>query len=110
MLRDNTPISTDSDLARLICEYVHNIPTIAKVLTIQDVIDVSIMKTVVSVGYILLVCAILFCTDDRCSISLHTLLTDTIESQGGSTLLVQMLNRLGVCASIDTISHFKMSI
>ena len=43
-----------------------------------------------------------------CSISLHTLLTDTIESQlqGGSTLLVQMLNRLGVCASADTISRF----
>ena len=54
LLRDNSPISTDSDLARLICEYVHNIPTIAKVLTTQDVIDVSIMKTVVSVGNILL--------------------------------------------------------
>ena len=54
MLRENSPISTDSDLARLICEYVHNIPTIAKVLTTQDVIDVSIMKTVVSVGNILL--------------------------------------------------------
>ena len=53
LLRDNSPISTDSDLARLICEYVHNIPTIAEVLTTQDVIDVSIMKTV-SVGNILL--------------------------------------------------------
>ena len=57
LLRDNTPISTDSDLARLtvnmstICpQYSHK----SKVLTIQDVIDVSIMKTVVSVGNILL--------------------------------------------------------
>ena len=41
LLRDNTPISTASDLARLICDYVHNIPTIAEVFTIQDVIDVS---------------------------------------------------------------------
>ena len=53
-----------------------------------------------------LVCSILFCTNDRCSMPLHTLLTDTIESQGGSTLLVQMLNRLGVCASADTLSRF----
>ena len=59
-----------------------------------------------------LVCAILFCTDDRCSISLHTLLTTPFEIQGGSILLVQMLNRLVVCASADTISRliqFKMS-
>ena len=56
-----------------------------------------------------LACYILFCINDRCSMPLHTLLTDTIESQGGSTLLVQMLNRLGVCASADTFIQFKMS-
>ena len=53
-----------------------------------------------------LICIILFCTDDRCSMPLHTLLTDTVESQGGSALLVQILNRLGVCASSDTLSRF----
>ena len=53
-----------------------------------------------------LICTILFCTDDRCSMPLHTLLTDTVESQGGSALLVQILNRLGVCASSDTLSRF----
>ena len=53
-----------------------------------------------------LLCTILFCTDDRCSMPLHTLLTDTVESQGGSALLVQILNRLGVCASADTLSRF----
>ena len=49
---------------------------------------------------------ILFCTDDKCSFPLHTLITDTIESQGGSGVLVKILNRLGVCASLDTLSRF----
>jgi len=31
---------------------------------------------------------------------------DVIESQGGSALLVQILNRLGVCVSADTLSWF----
>ena len=53
-----------------------------------------------------LVCAILFCTDNRCSFPLHTLLADIVESQRGSTLLLQMLNRLGICASADTLSRF----
>ena len=37
---------------------------------------------------------------------MHTLITDVVESQGGSTLLVRMLNRIGVCASADTLSRF----
>ena len=48
LLRDNTPISTNSGL---ICEYVHNIPTIAKVLTIQDVVDSSYKES--RIAYIL---------------------------------------------------------
>ena len=34
------------------------------------------------------------------------MLTDTIESQGGSILLIKILNRLGACASADTLSRF----
>ena len=37
---------------------------------------------------------------------LHTLLTDMIDSQGESDLLVRLLNRLGVCSSFDTLSRF----
>ncbi len=48
-----------------------------------------------------LLSAILFCSDDRCSVPLHTLLTDMIDSQGGSALLVRIL----VCASLDTLSR-----
>ena len=53
-----------------------------------------------------LLCMILFNTDDRCSLPMHTLLTDIVDSQGGSALLVKMLNRLGVCVSMDTLHRF----
>ena len=53
-----------------------------------------------------LLCIILFCTDGKCSMPLHTLLADSTESQGGSTLLLRLLNRLGVCASADTLARF----
>ncbi len=53
-----------------------------------------------------LLCSLLFITDDRCSIPLHVLLADLVECQGASALLHRMLNRLGVCASTDTLSRF----
>ncbi len=34
------------------------------------------------------------------------MVTDLVESQGGSTLLIRILNRLGVCASADTLARF----
>ena len=37
---------------------------------------------------------------------LRTLMTDVIASQGGSALLVQILNRLGVCVFADTLARF----
>ena len=58
------------------------------------------------VSCLFLLCTMLFCTDDRCSMPLNTLMTDVVESQGGSALLVQILNRLGVCVSADTLSLF----
>ena len=53
-----------------------------------------------------LLCSLLFVTDDRCSLPMHTLLTDLVDSQGGSTLLIRVLNRLGICASLETLSRF----
>ena len=53
-----------------------------------------------------LLCIIIFCADDRCSLPLHTPITDVIDSQGGSALLVKILNRIGVCASLDSLSRF----
>ena len=44
----------------------------------------------------------MFCTDDRCSIPLHTLITDMVESYGGSTQLVKIF---GICSSADTLAR-----
>ena len=37
---------------------------------------------------------------------LHVLLADRVESQGGSQLLIKILNRFGICVSSDTLSRF----
>ena len=47
----------------------------------------------------------MFCTNDRCSLPLHCLITDMVDGLGGSALLVRMLNRLGVCSSADTLAR-----
>ena len=48
-------------------------------------------------------CVLMYCTDDRCYLPLHNLITDTVDSLGGSALLIRILNRLGVCSSADTL-------
>ena len=50
-------------------------------------------------------CVLLFCTDERCHLPLHALITDALESNGGSTMLIKMLNRLGACSSADTLAR-----
>ena len=35
---------------------------------------------------------------------MHNLITDMVDSYGGSTKLIQSLNRLGMCSSLDTLS------
>ena len=37
---------------------------------------------------------------------LHTLLTDAVYSHGGTTELVQVMNRLGMISSEDTHAHY----
>ncbi len=54
-----------------------------------------------------LVCMLLFCTDDRCSTLMHVLVTDVVDSQGGSALLIRLLNRLGVCGDCAKHAWFK---
>lgn len=48
------------------------------------------------------VCVMFFATNTSCSVPLHVLLTDVIESQGGSYDLIRTLNKFGAVASIDT--------
>lgn len=50
-------------------------------------------------------CALMFCTEDRCYLPLHNLITDVVDSLGGSTQLVKILNRLGICSSSDTLAR-----
>ena len=48
----------------------------------------------------------LFTINRQCSFPLHTLITDTVETCGGSSRLQMVLNRLGACASIETHSRY----
>ena len=48
----------------------------------------------------------MFCADDRCSLPLHTLLADIVDGQGGSSLLLKIFNKLGICVSLDSLSRF----
>ena len=47
----------------------------------------------------------MFCTNDRCYTPIHNLLTDIVDGLGGSTLLIKILNRLGICSSADTLAR-----
>ena len=47
-------------------------------------------------------CVMFFANNRCCSMPMHLLLTDLIESQGGSLDLIRILNRFGAVASSDT--------
>ena len=52
------------------------------------------------------ICTLLFTTNSQCSFPLHTLITDAIETYGGSCRLIRLLNRLGACVSADTHARY----
>ena len=58
------------------------------------------------VRQLFLLCSIMFTANDHCSSPMHILIADILESQGSRALLHQIMNRLGVCASADTLSRF----
>ena len=55
---------------------------------------------------IFILCAMLFTTNSDCSFPLHTLIADIVKTCGGSNRLMKVLNRLGVCASIETHGRY----
>ena len=57
-----------------------------------------------------LVSLILFITNSECNSSFHAVLSDVIESCGGSTELTTILNRFGICSSVDTLKRVIHSI
>lgn len=50
-------------------------------------------------------CTLLFCTNNRCCMPVHLLLTDVIKAGGGTSETVKILNRFGAIASEDTHSR-----
>lgn len=57
-----------------------------------------------------LLSVLLFVVNSECSFPFHVLLADTIESSGGSTELITVLNRVGAVASIDTLKRIILSV
>ena len=49
-----------------------------------------------------ILCILCFSTDSRCNIPLHTLLTNVVDTHGGTQDLIQILNRFGAISSGDT--------
>ena len=56
-----------------------------------------------------LLCSLMFCANNQCSMPLHILVADLVESQGGTAFLIKALNKLGVCSSEDTLHRFIQS-
>ena len=95
---------TDSKLWEAICLLTRSISERRGTSKVNDPSSPSYQSKKTRRFYLL--CALLFCINDRCSLPIHTLITDLIEGQGGSALLIRILNRLGVCASVDTLACF----
>ena len=92
--------NVDPDLWNVICKLTQSVRESKKIETSTAA---QHLKTV---RRFFILHAILFCTDERCTFPLHTLITDIVDSQGGSSLLIKILNRFGICSSYDTLSRF----
>ena len=57
-----------------------------------------------------LVSLIIFITNSECNSPFHAVLSDVIESCGGSTELITILNRFGICSSVDTLKRIIHSV
>ena len=57
-----------------------------------------------------ILCMLVFCTNNTCSVPLHVLLTEAILCHGGTLELVQILNRVGVVASVETLNRLATQI
>ena len=57
------------------------------------------MSNIRKVRCFVCVCVLLYTTNSQCSFPLHTFLTDAIETCGGSSRLIKLFNRLGICTS-----------
>jgi len=65
-------------------------------------------STICKVRRFLCICVLLYTTNSQCSFPLHSLLTDAIETYGGSSRLelIKLFNCLGICTSADTHARY----
>ncbi len=57
-----------------------------------------------------ILCVLLFNANHACSAPLHVLLTETILCHGGDQVLVQIMNRIGAVASLDTSNRLATHV
>jgi len=65
-------------------------------------------SSICKVRCFLCICVLLYTTNSQCSFPLHSLLTDAIETCGGSSRLelIKLFNCLGICTSVDTHARY----
>ena len=64
---------------------------------------------VVSTRRLFILHQLMFCIDNRCSMPFHMINADLIDCCSGSTELMRIFNRLGVCVSSDTLKRHIQS-
>ena len=55
-------------------------------------------------------CVLLFCTNNTCSVPLHVLLMEAVLCHGSTLELIQILNRLGAVASVETLNRLATHV
>lgn len=98
---DNIVTQMDPDLWKAICQMTQSRTNLQGKSKANSPICPS-QKTK-KLRRVFLLCCMIFVVNDRCSVPMHILLADAIQSQGGSSLLIQMFNRLRACTSNETL-------
>jgi len=100
---DSIIADLDPDLWSAICSITKSVSERRHTSKVSD--NTTRAENVKKVRRLYCLCALMFCTDDRCYLPSHNLITDVVDSLGGSTQLVKILNRLGICSSSDTLAR-----
>ena len=95
---------TNSEVWEAVCSLTRSVSERRGTSMVND--PSSLAHRTKKLRHFFLLCALFFCTDERCSMPLHVLLADIVESQGGSQLVIKILNHFGICVSSDTLSRF----
>ena len=74
-------------------------------LTTEDVLNNN-LSDVCKLRLCYVLCVICCITDSRCNVPLRTLMTDVVDTHGGTQELIQILNQFGVISSTDTHSQY----